>query len=160
VPAPIAALQREKVIAAPSTSTAAPAAPQKQATATPLSKPAPIQATPVDVSAPAPARSAAVWKRQAGPLFTFVGAGLIAAGGVVAFQNRALAHDLDAKYAAGGLTPADAASYDRVQQNNVVSMVLIGGGVAALGAGTYLWITAPSAGSRTSVAMAGAGGRF
>jgi hypothetical protein len=39
-------------------------------------------------------------------------------------------------------------------------MVLIGGGVAALGAGTYLWITAPSASSRTSVAMAGAGGRF
>jgi len=121
-------------------------------------KPAAIKATPVDVSAPA--KRPAVWKRQAGPLFTFVGAGLLAAGGLVAIQNRALAHDLESRYAAGSLTPGDAASYDRVAQNNLVTALLVGGGAVSLGAGTYLWITAPASGSRGSVAMAGAGGRF
>jgi hypothetical protein len=168
VAAPIAALQRDKVLAAPSststststTTTPSTAAPKQAAAApAPLPKPAPIKATPVDVSAPAPVKSSEAWKRQAGPLFTFVGAGLLAAGGVVAWQNRAAARDLESKYAAGGLTPGDKAAYDRVQQNNVVTAVLVGGGAVAVGAGTYLWFTAPPAGSR-SVAMAGAGGSF
>jgi hypothetical protein len=38
--------------------------------------------------------------------------------------------------------------------------VLLGAGAVALGAGTYLWITAPPAGARGSVAMVGAGGSF
>jgi hypothetical protein len=98
-----------------------------------------------------------VWKRQAGPLFTFVGAAAVVAGGAVAFSNRALARNLDQKYAAGDLAPGDRASYDRVHQNNVVSAVLIAGGAVALGTGTYIWISAPPSGKG---AAAGAGGSF
>ena len=167
--APIAALHREQVIApvTPPPPAAAPKPPpapatQKQLAAIPLPPPPKlppaIKATPVDVSAPP--KAPAVWKRQAGPLFTFVGAGLVVAGGAVALSNRALAHDLDQKYANGELTPSDAASYDRVKQNNTVSAVLLGAGAVTLGAGTYLWITAPPAGAKGSVAMVGAGGSF
>jgi hypothetical protein len=108
--------------------------------------------TPVDVSAPR-----AVWKRQAGPLFTILGAGLLAGGGAVAYLNQKLAHDLDAKHAAGTLTASDRASYDKVDRYNVLSAALLSAGGVSVAAGTWIWITAPGSGSG---AVALAGGTF
>ncbi len=127
----------------------APAAPKPP----PAAKPTATKA-PLDVSAP----SRAVWKRQAGPVFTVIGAGLLAGGALVAMTNKSLSDDLDAKYAAGTLTQADRASYDAVQRKNVVSTVLLAAGGVSLAAGTYLWFTAPR--KPGDVALAGAGGRF
>jgi len=116
--------------------------------------PAAAKPKPVDVSAP----SQAVWKRQAGPVFTAIGVGLLAGGAVVAVTNKSLSNDLDKKYQNGTLTPADRASYDAVQRKNVVTAVLLSAGGVSLAAGTYLWITAPK--RPGDVAMAGAGGTF
>ena len=84
------------------------AAASAPAPAAPKPPPAATAPAPIDVAAPAAKSSA--WKRQAGPLFTFVGAAVVVAGGAV-----------------------------------------------ALGAGTYIWITAPPSGKGAS---AGAGGKF
>lgn len=110
----------------------------------------------VDVSAPA--GKPALWKRQAGPLFTFVGAGLLAGGAVVGYLDQRLADDLEAKRAAGTLSPADRPSYDRVDRYNVLSTVLLAAGGVSAAAGTWLWISAPARPGDPAVAMVG--GRF
>jgi hypothetical protein len=131
-----------------------PAPPPAPAKAPAVAPAKPAEKAPVDVSAP----SQAVWKRQAGPVFTVIGAGLLAGGALVAVANKTLAGDLDEKYRNGTLSPADAASYDKVQRKNVVSAVLLSAGGVSLAAGTYFWFTAPR--RPGDVAMAGAGGHF
>ena len=119
---------------------------------------APPRAAPAKVAlAPAPAPRAALWKRKAGPWLSGVGAVLLAGGAAAGYVNRGLADDLDAKYASGKLATSDRASFDRVEQLNVLSAALFAAGGAAAVAGTYLWITAPAAGQP---ATAGVGGRF
>lgn len=119
----------------------------------PAAKPAPA---PIDVSAPA--GPAPVWKRQAGPFFTILGGALLAGGAVVGLVNKSLANDLDAKHAAGTLTPADASSYDQVHRNNVISTTLLAAGAVSVAAGTWIWITAPARPGDPALAVAG--GRF
>jgi hypothetical protein len=109
------------------------------------------KARPLDVSAPAPA----IWKRQAGPLFTIVGGALLAGGATVAILNRNLADDLNAKRAAGTLTAADRSSFDRVDRYNVLSTVLLSAGGVSAAAGTWIWITAPARPAGGAVAVAG-----
>jgi hypothetical protein len=110
----------------------------------------------LDVSAPA--AKPASWKRQAGPLFTVVGAGLLAGGTVVGYLDKRLADDLEAKRAAGTLSPADRPSYDRVDRYNVLSTVLLAAGGVSAAAGAWLWISAPARPGDPAVAMVG--GRF
>jgi hypothetical protein len=123
--------------------------------------PAPLPARPapaepvrakIDVSAPA---APAVWKRQAGPLFTIVGGALLAGGAVVAIQARNLAEDLNSKHAAGTLRAVDRPTYDKVDRYNVLSAVLLSAGGVSAAAGTWIWITAPARPGGGAVAMAG-----
>jgi hypothetical protein len=138
----------------------APAAPPPSLSAAP---PAPDRAktakaaapSKLDVSAPA---DRGAWKRQAGPLFTIVGGALLAGGAAVALVNKSLADDLEAKRASGSLTPADLASYDKVDRYNVLTTVLLAAGGVSAAAGGYLWITAPP--KPGAPVMAVAGGRF
>lgn len=127
-----------------------PAAPPPLAARPP--PPPPAKATPLDVSTPA---SPAAWRRQAGPLFTILGGALLAGGATVAVVDRNLADRLDRKRAAGTLTAADRASYDRVDRYNVLSAVLLSAGGVSAAAGTWLWITAPPRPGGGAVAMAG-----
>jgi hypothetical protein len=132
------------------------APPPKPAAPPPLparpAAPAPAPRAKLDVSAPA---APAVWKRQAGPLFTVLGGALLAGGAAVAVVNRNLAADLDAKRSAGRLTAADRASYDKVDRYNVLSTVLLSAGGVSAAAGTWIWITAPARPGGGAVAMAG-----
>lgn len=132
------------------------APPPKPAAPPPLparpAPPPPAKATPLDVSAPAPP---ALWKRQAGPLLTLLGGALLAGGATVAVLDRNLADALDRKRAAGTLSAADRASYDRVDRYNLLSAVLLSAGGASAAAGTWLWITAPARPGGGAVAMAG-----
>jgi hypothetical protein len=131
-------------------------APAPALAARPVPLPPPPAARPraVDVSAPPPA----LWKRQAGPLFTIVGGALLAGGATVAVLNRNLARDLDRKHAAGTLTAADRASYDEVDRYNVLTTVLLSAGGVSAAAGTWIWVTAPARPGGGAVATAG--GRF
>jgi hypothetical protein len=139
-----------------------PPAAAKQASAPPTKAPpvaakppAPRAAAKLAVGEPAP--RAPHWKRKAAPWLTGVGAALVAGGAAVAWMNRGLADDLDARYARGGLRPSDASSYDRVRAYNVVSTALLAAGGVTAAAGGYLWISAPPRGAGAAV---GAGGRF
>ena len=146
----------------------APAAPRAEPPAPPravvplpppptLAVPRPPPAKVALAASPARAAPAPLWKRKAGPWLTGVGAALLAGGAAVGYLNRGLADDLDAKHAAGTLAASDRASFDRVEQLNVLSTALFAAGGATAAAGTYLWITAPAAGQP---ATAGVRGRF
>ncbi len=140
---------------------AAPAVPAAPAPLPPREPPAPKAppakaAARIDVSSPA--APPALWKRQAGPLFTFVGAALLGGGAVVGYLDKKLADDLAAKRAAGTLGPADRSSFDRVDRYNVLSTALFAAGGVSVAAGTWLWISAPAKPGGATVA--GAAGRF
>ena len=99
-----------------------------------------------------------MWKRKAGPWLTGVGVALLAGGAAVGYLNHSLSDDLAAKRAAGTLSASDRSSFDRVDRYNALSIGLFSAGGAAVAAGTWLWIAAPSAPGRP--VSAGAGGRF
>lgn len=113
---------------------------------------APAPRAKVDLSTPA---KPAIWKRQAGPLFTILGGALLGSGTYFAIQSRNLTADLNAKHAGGTLRPVDRSTYDKVDRYNVLSAVLLSAGGVSAAAGTWIWITAPARPGGGAVAMAG-----
>ena len=73
---------------------------------------------------------------------------------VVSIQNEALSDELDQKYQDGTLTPADAASYDKVKQNNKLTVILAAAGGALTLTSAYMFTVVPSQGG-AGVAVAG-----
>lgn len=116
----------------------------------PAAKIAPAETS---VSRSAPRRS---WARSAAPYVAGAGLALLAGAAVVSIQNEKLSSELDQKYQDGTLTAADAASYDKVKQNNTVAVGLAAAGGALTVTSAVMFTIVPSHGGG-SVAM---GGRF
>jgi hypothetical protein len=121
---------------------------------------------PPDLRAPAPKpgavpvappkRPARAWMGTAGPWLSAAGAALLAGGVGLAVVNRSLSDELDRKYAAGTLTPSDAASYDRVERYNQLTAILLASGGGITLTGVALWTAAPEPGR----VVGGVAGRF
>ena len=122
---------------------------------TPLPPP-PIAVAKREAPAAAPAPAPRAWMRTAGPWLTTAGAAILAGGLALSTVNRSLSNELDRKFAAGTLTPADLASYDRVKRYDRLSQGLFLAGGAFTLSGVALWTAAPERGG----ASAGVAGRF
>lgn len=134
------------------------------------SRPEPAPAPKPDLAAaePAPAakpiataesraeRPPGAWMRPAGRWMTGAGVALLAGGVALSAVNRSAADDLDRRYGAGTLTPADLSAYRRVERANTLTAALFATGGAFTLAGIALW-TAPPAQGRI---VAGVAGRF
>ncbi|HET8540104.1 MAG TPA: hypothetical protein VFL83_09565 [Anaeromyxobacter sp.] len=94
------------------------------------------------------------WLRSAAPWCAGAGLALLAGAAAVAIANESLADELDRKYHDGTLTPADAASYDKVEQYNTLTIALAAAGGALTLTSAYLFTIVPSQGG-ASVALAG-----
>lgn len=95
------------------------------------------------------------WMRTAGPLLTGTGAAILAGGIALSVMNRSLSNELDHKFAAGTLTPADLAAYRRVERNDRMTRIFFAAGGALTLSGVAVWTAAPSKG-----AVAGVAGKF
>ncbi len=114
--------------------------------------PAKGAATPVaSTSRSAPPRS---WARSTAPYVAGAGLALLAGAAVVSMMNESLSSELDRKYHDGTLTPADAASYDKVKQYNTMTIALAAAGGALTVTGAVMFTVVPSQGGG-SLAMAG-----
>ena len=113
-------------------------------------KAAPAAVTP-SVTRSAPRRS---WLRSAAPYCAGAGLALLAGAAVVSMQNESLSDELDQKYQDGTLTAADAASYDKVKQNNKLTVILAAAGGALTLTSAYMFTVVPSQGG-AGVAVAG-----
>ncbi len=138
-----------------------PVAPKAEA-----AKPPPAQAD-LRASAPPPAKASAAatatatrsaprrsWARSAAPYVAGAGIALLAGAAVVSVKSQELSKQLDQKYHDGTLTPADAASYDKVDQYNQLTVILAASGGAITLTGAWMFTVVPSQGG-ASVAMAG-----
>jgi hypothetical protein len=138
---------------------------------TPVAPKADAKAPPADLRAsePPPAKGPAAavasttrsqprrsWARSAAPWVSGAGLALLAGAAAVAVKNQELSAELDRKSQGGTLTPADAASYDKVDQYNKLTVILAASGGALTLTGAYMFTVVPSQGG-ASVAM---GGRF
>jgi len=84
------------------------------------------------------------WQRPVGKALTVGGFLALGAGAAFGVVARRLSDDLDAKYGAGTLTGADAASYGKVDDYNLAANVLLATGGVAAATGLTLWTLAPS----------------
>jgi hypothetical protein len=96
------------------------------------------------------------WMRTAGPILTGAGAALLAGGVALSVVNHRLSDDLERKFRAGTLTPADLDAYQRVERNDRTTRLLLGAGGALSLSGIAVWTAAPARGG----AVAGVSGRF
>jgi hypothetical protein len=129
----------------------APKADLRAAEPEPASPKAAAQPAAASVARSAPQRP---WLRSAAPYCAGAGLALLAGAVVVSMKNESLSDELDRKAAEGTLTPADAASYDKVAQYNTLTAVLAVSGGALTLTGAVLFTVVPSPGG-ASVAMAG-----
>ena len=123
--------------------------PEKPAAALAVRPPPPAPQRPsvalAEASAPSPAQGS--WMRSAGPILTGAGAAVLAGGIALSIVNRSLSNELDRKFASGTLTPADVASYERVQRNDKLTRILFGTGGALTLSGVAIWTAAPARGA-------------
>jgi len=127
------------------------AARQKVDLHVPLPPPPKLVAPP---SAPTPAPRA--WMRTAGPWLTGAGAALLAGAVALSVVNRGLSDELERKFEAGTLTPADLPSYRRVERYNTATRALFASGGAFTIVGVAIWTAAPARGQ----VVAGVKGTF
>lgn len=113
--------------------------------------PAPVQLA--EQAAPAQPRA---WMRTAGPWLTGAGLALLGGGVAVSVMNRSLSDELDRKHAAGTLGAGDLASYERVEEYNQLTQLLLASGGVFTVAGAAIWTAAPERGR----VVAGVAGRF
>jgi hypothetical protein len=130
-----------------------PPPPVPGATAAARPAPAPFSALP-GAPSETPSRPGA-WMRTAGPLLTGTGVAILAGGIALSVVNRSLSNELEHKFAAGTLTPADLAAYRRVERNDRMTQLLLGAGGALTLSGVAVWTAAPAKG-----AVAGVAGKF
>jgi hypothetical protein len=91
-----------------------------------------------------------------GPWLAGTGAALLAGAVTVSVVNHRTSDDLERRFRAGTLGPADLASYRRVERNNRLSRILFASGGALTLSGIAIWTAEPA---RRSV-LAGVAGRF
>jgi hypothetical protein len=92
--------------------------------------------------------------RSLAPWVTGAGLALLGGAAVVSTMNESLSDELERKFEAGELTPADLASYDQVERYNTITLVLAASGGALTLTGAYLFTVAPAPGGG-SVALVG-----
>ena len=116
----------------------------------PPSKAAPAEAV-VSTSSTEPRRS---WVRSSAPYVAGTGLALLAGAAVISMKNQSLSNELDRKAQDGTLTPADAASYKKVDQYNTLTIALAASGGALTLTGAVMFTAVPTQGG-AGVAMAG-----
>ena len=135
------------------TVTVGPLAPETAHDAAPAAAPAPAPPS-MESASPGPAdasSSPGAWKRPAG--LVAAGVGVVALGVGTYFGVSAISKSNDAK---GRCTPSSCADPGAVRENDdaktaaTISDVAIGVGIAALGAGAFLFLTAPAGPPRTT----------
>jgi hypothetical protein len=100
------------------------------------------------------------WRGTAGKWMTVAGFALMAGSATVAVINHQQAKDLEKKFYANGLTPADADRYRRVDTYSTLSTALLVAGGVTTAAGIALWSTAPDVRPTHGGATFGVQGRF
>jgi hypothetical protein len=117
------------------------AAPRPAAVPASAQLPVPTAAIAGEPPPPAP------WMETYGKWGALGGVGLMALSGVTGFLGSKLNDDLNAKYAAQGLSAADRGSVDSLHRYAVMTNVLLVGGAVVTLAGLTLWGLAPDTGS-------------
>jgi Tetratricopeptide repeat len=118
--------------AAPTAAPSQPTAPPPQAiTPDPAPSPAPAAVTTTPASAP-PAPAPGLKVRPAIPWLVAAGA-LTIGGGALVWDGSRIASDLDARFAGGDLTAADAPRYDRSRREAIAGRILLGAALVAVG---------------------------
>ncbi len=98
-----------------------------------LAAPPPATIDAALVAPPVRARSPAPYVAASGAVVA------AAAGAAFWWDGARVARDLDARFAAGSLTPADASRYGRAHAESVAGRVLVGAAILAAGAAVLLW---------------------
>ena len=88
--------------------------------------------TAVEADAPFPARTAAPWVAAGAAAFAI-------SGGLLWWDGARTSRDLDARFASGDLTAADAARYGRARNESIAGRVLVGAALCAGAAAVWLW---------------------
>ena len=116
----------------------------------PPARAAPAEAV-LSTSRTEPRRS---WVRSSAPYVAGTGLALLAGAAVISMKNQSLSNELDRKAQDGTLTPADAASYKKVDQYNTLTIALAASGGALTLTGAVMFTAVPTQGG-AGVAMAG-----